>query len=190
MKLLVVIASTRPGRVGGSVADWFVDEAREHSGFDVEVADLAELDLPLFDETAHPATGQYVHEHTKRWSAVVADADAFVFVMPEYNHSYNAALKNALDYLNREWAYKPVAFVSYGGVSGGLRAVQAIKPVVAALRMTPIVDAVTIPMVKSMVDDDGFRPNDIVSASAKPLLDELVSVAKALRELRAARSAA
>ena len=190
MKLLVVIASTRPGRVGPKVADWFVREAREHSGFDVEVADLAELALPLFDEPAHPSTGQYVHDHTKRWSAIVDGADAFVFVMPEYNHSYNAALKNALDYLNREWAYKPVAFVSYGGVSGGLRAVQAVKPVVAALRMTPIVDAVTIPMVKSMVDDEGFHPNDVVAASAKPVLDELVGVGTALGQLRAAREAA
>src|SRR5690348_6985079 len=128
MTLLVVIASTRPGRVGPAVADWFVDEARKHAGFDVEVADLAELAMPLFDEPAHPSTGQYVHEHTKRWSAMVADAAPCVFVMPEYNHSYDAALKNALDYLLREWAYKPVAFVSYGGGSGGLRAVQAIKP--------------------------------------------------------------
>jgi NAD(P)H-dependent FMN reductase len=191
MRLLIVIASTRPGRVGQPVAEWFATEARQHAGFDeVEVADLAELALPLFDEPAHPATGQYAHEHTKRWSAVVDAADAFVFVMPEYNHSYNAALKNALDYLNREWAYKPVAFVSYGGVSGGLRAVQAIKPVVSALRMTPIVDAVSIPMVKSMVDDNRFHPNDIVASSAKPVLDELVSVGNALRALRAARSAA
>jgi NAD(P)H-dependent FMN reductase len=190
MKLLVVVASTRPGRIGASIADWFVEEAREHAGFEVAVADLAVLALPLFDEPAHPSLGRYVHEHTRRWSAIVDDADAFVFVMPEYNHSYNAALKNALDYLNREWAYKPVGFVSYGGVSGGLRAVQAIKPVVAALRMTPVVDAVTIPMATSMVDEHGFHPNDIVSASAKPLLDELVGVGRAFRELRAARSAA
>jgi NAD(P)H-dependent FMN reductase len=191
MKLLVVIASTRPGRVGKPIADWFVNEARAHTGFaDVEVADLATLDLPLFDEPAHPSLGRYVHAHTKRWSAIVDGADAFVFVMPEYNHSYNAALKNALDYLNREWAYKPIGFVSYGGVSGGLRAVQAIKPVVAALRMTPVVDAVTIPMVNSMVEGDEFRPNDVVEASTKPLLDELVGMAKALGTLRAARNAA
>ncbi len=130
MKLLVIIASTRPGRIGPTIADWFVGQATEHGGFDVEVADLAEIDLPLLDEPAHPATGKYVHQHTKDWSALVDSADAFVFVMPEYNHSYTAPLKNAIDYLNREWAYKPVGFVSYGGVSGGLRAVQAIKPVI------------------------------------------------------------
>ena len=190
MKLLVISASTRPGRIGAAITDWFVNEAREHNGFGVEVADLAELDLPIFDEPKHASLGQYVHEHTKRWSAMVDAADAFVFVMPEYNHSYNAALKNALDYLNREWAYKPVGLVSYGGVSGGLRAVQAIKPVIDALRMTPIVDAVTIPMAMTMVDDSGFHPSDIVQNSAKPMLDELVGMAKALRALRAARHAA
>jgi NAD(P)H-dependent FMN reductase len=185
MKLLVVIASTRPGRVGRTIGDWFVEQAVQHGGFDVEVADLAEIDLPLFDESAHPATGQYVHQHTKDWSALVGSADAFVFVMPEYNYSFNAALKNAIDYLNREWAYKPVAFVSYGGVSGGLRAVQMIKQVVTALRMTPIVDAVAIPMVRTMLDDEGFHPNDIVSSSAKVMLDELVKVGKAMTRMRA-----
>ena len=186
MKLLVVVASTRPGRLGRPIADWFTGRAVEHGGFEVEVADLAELDLPLFDEPRHPMTGEYEHRHTKDWSARVAAADALVFVMPEYNHSYNAALKNAIDYLNREWAYKPVGFVSYGGVSGGLRAVQAIKPVVAALRMTAAVDAVTLPMVKSMMDGEEFQPTDIVEASAKTMLDELVKLAEALKGLRAA----
>ncbi|MDT7550376.1 MAG: hypothetical protein QOE84_2770 [Actinomycetota bacterium] len=184
MKLLVIIASTRPGRVGRTVGDWFVGQATEHGGFEVEVADLAEINLPLFDEPAHPATGKYVHQHTKDWSALVDSADAFVFVMPEYNFSFNAALKNAIDYLNREWAYKPVAFVSYGGVSGGLRAVQMIKQVVTALRMTPIVDAVTVPMVRTMLDDDGFHPTDIVAGSAKIMLDELVKVGRAMTAMR------
>jgi NAD(P)H-dependent FMN reductase len=185
MKLLVIIASTRPGRVGPKIAEWFVKEATEHGGYDVEIADLAELDLPLFDEPAHPATGKYVHQHTRDWSAQVDSADAFVFVMPEYNFSFNAALKNAIDYLNREWAYKPVGFVSYGGISGGLRAVQMIKQVVTALRMTPVVDAVTIPMVRTMLDDDGFSPTDIVASSAKVMLDELVKVGRALAAMRA-----
>jgi NAD(P)H-dependent FMN reductase len=106
--------------------------------------------------------------------------------MPEYNHSYNAALKNAIDYLNREWAYKPVGLVSYGGVSGGLRAVQAIKPVISALRMTPAADAVTIPMVHSMMQDGAFAPTEIVATSAKTMLDELVKLAAALAPLRTA----
>jgi NAD(P)H-dependent FMN reductase len=186
VKLLVIVGSTRPGRVGRPVADWVVQQAAAHGGFDVEVADLAEIDLPLLDEPVHPAQARYQHQHTKDWSARVAAADAFVFVMPEYNHSYNAALKNAIDYLNREWAYKPVGLVSYGGVSGGLRAVQAIKPVISALRMTPAADAVTIPMVHSMMQDGAFAPTEIVATSAKTMLDELVKLAAALAPLRTA----
>ena len=186
MKLLVIIASTRPGRVGPKVADWFAGQAVQHGGFDVEVADLAQINLPMHDEPAHPATGQYLHQHTKDWSALVESADAFAFVMPEYNYGFNAALKNAIDYLHREWAYKPVGFVSYGGVSGGLRAVQMIKQVVTTLRMTPVVDAVTIPMVSTLLDDEGFHPTDIIAGSAKVMLDELVKVGTAMAAVRAA----
>src|SRR6185437_13398474 len=116
--LQVIIASTRPGRVGPIVGDWFLALARQHGGFDVQVSDLAELALPLMDEPHHPRLKQYQHEHTRNWSARVDAADAFVFVMPEYNYTFTAPLKNAIDYLHTEWAYKPVGFVSYGGISG------------------------------------------------------------------------
>jgi NAD(P)H-dependent FMN reductase len=106
--------------------------------------------------------------------------------MPEYNYSFSAPLKNAIDYLNREWAYKPVGFVSYGGVSGGLRAVQMIKQVVTTLRMTPVVDAVVIPMVRTMINDNGgFEPTDIVLGSTKAMLDELVKYGRAMAAMRA-----
>ena len=101
--LQIVIGSTRPGRVGLPVAEWFDEAAVSHGGFDVEVVDLADVGLPFFDEPRHPRSGQYDHEHTKRWSAIVDRADAFVFVVPEYNHGFNAEIKNALDFLHREW---------------------------------------------------------------------------------------
>ena len=186
MRLQVIIVSVRPGRVGAAVGDWFVQQAKAHGGFDVGVTDLATLALPLHDEAAHPMTGRYEHEHTKEWSAIVDAADAFVFVMPEYNHSFAASQKNALDYLNREWAYKPVGFVSYGGVSGGMRAVAALRPVVSVLRMVPVVDAVVVPFVRTAVDDDGFHPTEIVTASVTPMLDELAKLAPALAGVRAA----
>ena len=107
-KLSIIIASTRPGRVGVPVAEWFRDRALEHDGFDVDVVDLAAVNLPLFDEPNHPRFRQYVHQHTKDWSAIVDESDAFVFVMPEYNYGFNAAIKNAIDYLHHEWTYKPV----------------------------------------------------------------------------------
>jgi hypothetical protein len=113
--LQIIIASTRPGRVGLPVARWFESRARTHGGLDVEVVDLAEIDLPFVDEPNHPRLRQYTQQHTKDWSAKVDAADAFVFVMPEYNYGFNAPLKNAIDYLHQEWLYKPVGLVSYGG---------------------------------------------------------------------------
>ena len=108
-KLEIIVASTRPGRVGPSVAHWIESEAAAHGGFDeVEVVDLAEVNLPFMNEPHHPRLGRYTHQHTRDWSAKVAEADAFVFVMPEYNYGYNAELKNAIDYLHSEWQYKPV----------------------------------------------------------------------------------
>jgi len=184
-KLNVVVASTRPGRIGYPVAQWFVDLAVAHGGFDVELVDLAEVNLPLLDEPNHPRLGQYVHQHTKDWSASVDGADAFVFVTPEYNHGMPASLKNAIDYLHSEWQYKPVGFVSYGGVSGGTRAVQMTKQVVNALKMTPVNEAVSIPFVTQFLDDEGsIQANETMESSAKAMLDGLVRYTNALRPPR------
>ena len=107
--LTIIVGSTRPGRAGQPIAEWFADRARTHAGFDVEVADLAEIGLPLLDEPNHPRLEQYTKQHTKDWSAIVDRADAVVFVTPEYNYGYPAALKNAIDFLHREWQDKPRA---------------------------------------------------------------------------------
>ena len=185
--LQIIIASTRPGRVGLPVADWFAARASAHGGFDLDVADLAELDLPMMDEPNHPRLQRYEHQHTKDWSARVSAADAFVMITPEYNHSYNAPLKNAIDFLHKEWEYKPVGFVSYGGIAAGTRALQALKPVVSVLKMTPVIEAVNIPFVRQFVNDEEvFEPNDVLEQAADVMLDELVKVEAALRPLRAA----
>lgn len=184
-RLQVIVASTRPGRIGLPIGLWFAEAARSHGGFEVEVVDLAEVNLPFFDERAHPRLRQYEHEHTKAWSARVASADAFVFVMPEYNFSMTAPLKNAIDYLHYEWQYKPVGFVSYGGVSAGTRAAQMAKQVVTTLKMMPIPEAVSIPFVTQVLDDHkNVKPNDTMQAAAKAMLDELRRWADALRPLR------
>jgi NAD(P)H-dependent FMN reductase len=187
-KLGIIIASTRPGRVGLPVAQWLDSEARTHSGFDqVDLIDLAEVGLPFMDEPNHPRLGQYTHQHTVDWSARVSACDAFVFVMPEYNYGYNAQLKNALDFLHKEWQYKPVGLASYGGVAAGARAAQMIKQVVTTLKMTPVFEAVAIPFVHRFLDDEAaFVPDEAMEASAKSMLDELVRVEAALRPLRAA----
>jgi NAD(P)H-dependent FMN reductase len=183
-KLLIIVASTRPGRVGLPVARWFETEAAAHGGFEIEVVDLAELKLPLMDEPSHPRLRQYVNQHTKDWSAIVDAADAFVFVMPEYNHGFTAPLKNAIDFLHNEWMYKPVGLVSYGGVVGGTRAAQMIKPVVLSIRMVPINDAVVIPFVGRLVKDGRFEASEAMEQAAGTMLVELQRVEAALRVLR------
>jgi NAD(P)H-dependent FMN reductase len=182
--LQVITASTRPGRVGPAVAAWFTERAKEFGAFDVEPIDLAEVNLPMFDEPNHPRLGQYVHEHTKLWSRTIARADAFVFVMPEYNHGFNAALKNAIDYLHNEWQHKAVAIVSYGGVAAGTRAAQMLKPVLAALKMLPVTEAVNIPFVHGHISDGVLEPTEPMEAAAKTVLAELARIAPALRALR------
>jgi NAD(P)H-dependent FMN reductase len=186
--LQIIIASTRPGRVGPKVAEWIETAARQHAGFEeIDLVDLAEVNLPMMNEPHHPRLRHYVHQHTKDWSARVDSADAFIFVMPEYNYGYSAPLKNAIDYLQHEWAYKPVGLVSYGGISAGTRAAQMIKQVVTTVKMVPLSEAVSIPFVHSMInEEDMLEPNDIMVAAAKAMLDELRRVGDALRPLRQA----
>src|SRR5262245_49748701 len=187
MLLQVIVASTRPTRQGHNVAEWFLERGRLDGRFEIERVDLAERTLPLFDEPEHPKLRKYVHEHTKAWSRTIDRADAFVFVTPEYNHGMPPALLNALDYLVWEWAYKPLGFVSYGLVSGGLRAVQMIKLSATALRMMPIPEAVTFPFFTKEIDEASgeFRPPEGQETAATAMLSELGRWAGALKAMRA-----
>jgi NAD(P)H-dependent FMN reductase len=183
--LTIIVGSTRPGRAGAPISQWFAARAKDHGGFDVTVVDLAELGLPLLDEPNHPRLGQYTQQNTKDWSAIVDAADAFVIVTPEYNYGYPASVKNAIDYLHHEWQHKPVGFVSYGGVAAGTRAVQQLKQVVTTLRMLPVTDSVNIPFYNQFLDADGvFQPNAVLEQAADAMLDELVRTEAALRPLR------
>jgi len=190
-RLHIITGSTRPGRVGPLVAQWFTDQARAADAFDIELVDLAEVALPLLDEPNQPGEQKYVHEHTKKWSATISRADAVVFVIPEYNSSMNAATKNALDYLYVEWHYKPLGIVSYGGISGGLRAAQAIKQVGAALKMIVMPDTVMIPRVSSLLVESTspaagrtLAATPAMDRSAVTLLDELLKLTLATASLR------
>jgi NAD(P)H-dependent FMN reductase len=186
-KLLTIIASTRPVRVGLPVGHWFMDRARAHGGFELELADLYELDLPLLDEPNHPRMRQYTQAHTHAWSATVDSADAVVMVTAEYNYGYPAALKNAIDFLHHEWRYKPVGFVSYGGVAAGTRAVQQLKQVVGALQLFPVASSVNIPFVTQFLDDDRvIRANEVMIKAAADMLDDLLVLSAALAPLRSA----
>lgn len=156
----------------------------EDLGFEVEVVDLAEVGLPLLDEPNHPAERDYQHEHTRRWSASVAAADAFVLVMPEYNVGFTAPLKNALDYLYAEWHHKPVGFVSYGMTSAGLRAVEMVKPVLVSLKMAPVHTAVSVPLRHRMDEYGVLRPDEVMREAAHQLLTELTRLTDVLAPLR------
>lgn len=184
-KLLIIIASTRPGRIGLPVAEWFMDRAREHAGFELDLVDLAVLNLPLLDEPAHPRLRQYTKPHTKAWSATVEAADAVVMVTAEYNYGYPAALKNAIDYLHHEWRHKPVGFVSYGGVAAGTRSVQQLKQVVTALSLLPVTASVNIPFVTQFLGEDQvIRGNEVMEQAARDMLDQLGRLAAAVEPLR------
>jgi NAD(P)H-dependent FMN reductase len=148
-KLSVIIGSTRSGRAGVPVAKWAYSEAVSHGAFDVDLLDLAEFNLPLLDEPKHPRLQQYEHEHTKRWSRAIAPAEAFLFVTPEYDYFTSAALVNALQFLSVEWHYKAAGIVSYGGVSGGLRATQELRQLICNLNMMAIPQTVPVPFFRS-----------------------------------------
>lgn len=185
LTLHTIVCSTRPGRVGQSVARWAHQAAIAHGKFGAELVDLADFNLPILDEPQIPRLRKYEHEHTKAWSRSVQAADAFVFVMPEYNSGPPASIVNALDYLMVEWQYKPAGLVTYGGVSGGLRASQTIKPILTTLKIVPLPEAVVIPGVASQLDPEaGFKPTEMHESSAKLMLDELYRWTQAMKPLR------
>jgi NAD(P)H-dependent FMN reductase len=185
LALDIIIASTRPGRVGSAVANWFHGFAIAQGQFAVRLVDLAQVKLPLLDEPAHPAFQKYQHQHTKDWSATVQSADAYVIVTPEYNYGPPPSLVNALNYVYREWNYKPVGFVSYGGISGGLRSVQMTKQIVTTLKMMPMVEAVAIPFVNQHLTEAGaFAAKEFHEKTGRELLEELHKWAAALKPMR------
>ncbi len=184
-KLYVIAVSTRPGRAGFPLSTWIFEKAQAHGAFDVELVDLKEVNLPMFDEPRHPRLRQYEHEHTKRWSAKVDAADAFIFVTPEYDHGTPPSLINALIYLVQEWAHKPVGFVSYGGPAGGSRAVQMVKPMLAALKLVPLFESVMAPLFMHSIDEKGvFNPTEFQQTSAQAMLDGLSKWVVGLKALR------
>lgn len=183
-RLMIIVGSVRPGRVGLPVAEWVRAEA-EQQGFDsIDFADLAEIALPFMDEPHHPVLRKYTKPHTIAWSERVDAADAFVFVTPEYNHSFSPALKNAFDYLSQEWWRKAVGFVSYGGVSAGTRGVVAFEPTFTTLGLVKTGANVEIPLVGSRIVDGAFAGNEKETAILVKMLGELDTLATALKPLR------
>ncbi|GAB3928824.1 FMN reductase [Microlunatus endophyticus] len=184
-KLLIINGSVREGRVGLPIGEWVRTAAEADGRFTVDYADLAEVRLPLMDEPNHPRMKKYTRAHTIAWSERVEAADAFLLIFPEYNYSYSAPIKNALDYLHTEWDRKPVGLVNWGGNSGGTRAQVALRPVVTALGMVLTKGNIEINFPQKQVNDDGeFEPNEQQATVLSLQLDEFVKLDAALKPLR------
>lgn len=185
LKLHIIICSTRPGRVGPLIAQWFHEIAVQHGQFEAHLIDLAEFNLPVYDEPEHPMLQRYQHQHTRNWAASVNAADAYVFVTPEYNFGPPPSLLNALNYVYKEWNYKPAGMVSYGGVSGGLRSALIEKLTLTTLKMMPMVEAVAVQQISTLIDGNKqFTANEHHVSSGISLLNELYKWAQALKTMR------
>ncbi|MBT3151096.1 NAD(P)H-dependent oxidoreductase [Streptomyces sp. CHD11] len=187
-KLVVVVGSVREGRFGPVVGSWVAEQARRHGGFEVEIVDLADFDIPTALPDAHPklAADSYPRPAAMApLTAALQGADAFLVVTPEYNHSYPASLKAAIDWHYTQWAAKPVAFVSYGGAAGGRHAVLHLENVLTELHAVTIRDGLAFPLYYANWQDG--RPLDPEAPGyAKSLLEQLSWWAGALRTAREA----
>lgn len=181
----VIVGTTRPGRVGRKIADWYLQAAQQRTDMTFELIDLAEIDLPLLDESHSAKSGHYEHEHTKKWSERITKADGYVWVTGEYNHGVPAPLKNALDYLYSEWNRKPVAFVGYGGL-GAARAVEQLVSIASELKMAPLGERVSIVDVWFALDEQGTVKQEFVKSDLTHQFDELSWWAQALKAAREA----
>ncbi len=188
IKLQIILGSTRDVRLGGTVAQWALEQAMEHKEYQVELVDLKDWNLPMFNASESPATGKYSLDLVKQWSKKIASADAYIVVTPEYNHGYPGVLKNAMDYLYKEWNNKPIAFVGYGGAAGGSRAVEQLRQVVIELQMAPIRESVVIPNIWSAFAD-GKPGSDAHGKKLDALLGQLHWWAEALKSARESKAA-
>lgn len=175
MKIQIIFGSTREGRRGERVAHWIFNLAKQRKDLEIDLIDLKEWNLPFYNDPLEASDGEYSYDYTKKWSKKITEGDGFILVTPEYNHGYPAPLKNALDLLYKEWNKKPVAFVSYGGSTGGARAVEQLKPVVLELQMVPIYEAVHLVRFSRLFDEQNNLTEERFNNSANKLLDSLTN---------------
>jgi NAD(P)H-dependent FMN reductase len=183
LRVAIITGSTRPGRKNEAVARWFYGLTKERTDAEFEFVDIADYNLPLLDEPMPPSLGKYSHDHTRVWSEKIASFDAYVFVTPEYNHGIPGALKNAIDYLYREWNNKAAGFVSYGG-AGGTRAVEQLRLVMGELMIATVRAQVILSMFTDFENFDKFKPDPRHEREVHTLLDQVIAWGGALKELR------
>lgn len=183
IRLAIIIGSTRPGRKAEAVAHWVLDFAKKRQDAEVELVDIQDFNLPLLDEPVPPSMGQYSKPHTKAWAAKIDSFDAFVFVTPEYNHGISGALKNAIDFLYREWNNKAAAFVSYGSM-GGARAVESLRLVMGELMVADVRQQVMLSLFTDFENMTTFKPAPHHGKSVETMLDQVIAWGTALQNLR------
>lgn len=183
LRVGIILGSTRPNRNGAAVAQWVLEQSQKRSDAEFELVDLVDFNLPVLDEPVPPSMGQYSKEHTKAWSAKVASFDAYVFVTPEYNHSTSGALKNAIDFLYKEWNNKSAGFVSYGSV-GGVRAVEHLRLIMAELQVADVREQVALSLFTDFENMSVFKPAAMHEKKVNAMLDQVVRWGQALKTLR------
>jgi NAD(P)H-dependent FMN reductase len=183
IKIGIILGSTRPNRIGEAVARWVHELARKRSDASFELIDIRDYGLPLLDEPIPPSQGKYSKDHTKRWAATIDACDAYVFVTPEYNHSTSGALKNAIDFLYREWNNKAAGFVSYGS-AGGVRAVEHLRLIMAELQIADVRAQVMLSLFTDFENYSTFKPADMHEQTLGTLLDQLVAWGEAMKSVR------
>lgn len=183
LRIAIIIGSTRPGRKADTVARWVHGIAARRTDASFEVVDIADFHLPLLDEPFPPSMNRYEKPHTKAWAAKIATFDAFVFVTPEYNHSVPGALKNAIDFLYREWNDKAAGFVGYGG-AGGTRAVEHLRQILGEIKIAPVRSQVALSLFTDFENFSTLKPGARREAEVNAMLDALVAWGGALRAMR------
>jgi NAD(P)H-dependent FMN reductase len=183
LKVAIIVGTTRPGREADTVARWVLDIAARRGDASFEIVDIADFNLPMLDEAFPPSMGQYAQPHTKAWAAKIANFDAFVFVTPEYNHSMSGSLKNAIDFLFREWNDKAAGFVSYGSV-GGARAVEQLRLVMGELKVADVRAQCALSLFTDFENFSVFKPQPSQEAAVEAMLNDLIPWGRALQAMR------
>lgn len=183
IKIGIIIGSTRPNRVGKAVAEWVYEHASKRQDAQFELIDLFDYHLPLLDEGIPPSQGKYSKEHTKKWASKVAECDAYIFVTPEYNHSTSGALKNALDFVYKEWNNKSAGFVGYGS-AGGVRAVEHLRLIMAELQIADVRAQVALSLFTDFENFSVFKPADHHIKSLNALFDQVIAWGQAMKTMR------
>lgn len=181
----IILGSTRPGRFGIQPAEWIYELSKKNKSAHFELIDLEKENLPLLDEPVPPLMQKYSKDHTKAWSKKIKEADGFIFVTAEYNHSVPAALKNALDYLFHEWNYKPAAFVSYGSQAGGARAVEHLRGIAGEVKMYDLREHILLPNYWNDLNENGqYQFNESLEKSAQELISSVIFWSEKMKKAR------